>query len=220
MAVTPSPPPGCPGLTRPARSSGVRQAHPLTGPNKPRSRRRQLGAPMLQTAREASAHPPEPSPPPHPQVGGEPKHRGSGRSGGRREARSRVRTHREAGDGAHGDDSGAAWRGHCKALARVFRCPAGAEPAAPQRLSTAPPPPMGRRGRPLNANGRGSGACALGARRGSHATGGAVLTVAPRGVGVAPGGGRAGARTSRGRGCADGPRLLEAARRAGELLST
>lgn len=125
-------------------------------------------------AREASVRPPESSPPPHPQV---PRrtHRGSGRSGnerlraaspaeqaysprgGRRRARRRLR---------------AAWRGHCEALAGVFRWPAGAEPAAPpQRLSTAPPPPMRGRGPPLNANGRGPGACALGARRGSARAG-------------------------------------------------
>lgn len=77
--------------------------------------------------------------------------------GGRRRARRRLRE---------------ACCGHCEALARVFRCPAGAEPAAPpQRLSTAPPPPMRGRGPPLNANGRGPGACALGARRGSARAG-------------------------------------------------
>lgn len=164
MAVIPSPP-GCPGLNRPARSRGV-QGSP-TGPyggDPASSSERRCSTRARGERTPSGAQPASPSSSPRR------THRGSGSSGnqrlrgaspaepaysprsGRRRARRRLR---------------AAWCRHCEALARVFRCPAGAEPAAPpQRLSTAPPRPMRGRGPPLNANGREPGACALGARRG------------------------------------------------------
>lgn len=80
--------------------------------------------------------------------------------------------------------------------------------AASEPLSTAPPPPMRGRGRPLKVNGRGRRACALGGREGGRDAseeGGRVGRASgKKGVGGWVRRGRDGARAWRGRGRAAG----------------
>lgn len=118
-------------------------------------------APPLPTARVGrEQRPRRPAPPPAPPVpGGRSRAAGlaaapSGPDRSRRVLTARLATARAA-------------EAPGQPLARVFSGPGGAEPAgaaaASERLSPAPPRPMRGRGRPLKVNGRGPGACALGA---------------------------------------------------------
>lgn len=213
MAVIPSPL-GCPGLDRPAPSHGV-----LGSPTSPYGRD-PASSSAAPAAREESARPPEPSPPPHPQV---PRrtHRGSGRSGTERlravsgvltarraTARtamapgSLVRTLRGARPSLQVPGGGGA-RG---AATATFNCAASANEKA--RAAFERQRPRARRLRSRRAaRQRGRGALAEGGWEGRASV-----------AGVAPRGGRAGARTSQGRGRAGDRRLLEAA--GGGLLIT
>lgn len=161
MAVVPAPPPGCAAFNRPAWPCGVPSAHPPAATD--RQEPACSSAPPLPTARVGRGQRPRRSArlPAPPVPGGCSPAAGleaapSEPDGTRRVLTARLATARAAE--APGQP-GATVRAARPSLQRPGR--GGA--CGRQRLSPAPPRPMRGRGRPLKVNGRGPGACALGA---------------------------------------------------------